>query len=144
MELLFGSHIRSGGRRIGYLAGIEVDPASRRVTKIVFSNDGTLTSETHTRAISAVTAEGGALQVAAEGPLEVPSGERLVWTRTTRLDRTGREAHLKGVVVDPGGAIDALIGRQHWWSRRFRVSGRDLDSTQPGRISVRTEHARAA
>jgi hypothetical protein len=144
MELLFGSHIRSGGRRIGCLAGIEVDAASRRVTKIVFSKDGTLTSETHTRAISAVTAEGRALQVAAEGPLDVPSGERLVWTRATRLDRTGRQASLTGVVVGSGGTIDAVIGRQHWWSRRFRVSGRDFDYTQPGRISVRAEHTRAA
>src|SRR5687767_9325567 len=126
MELLFGSRIRSGGRRIGYLAGIEVDPASHRVTKIVFSKDGTLTSETHTRSISAVTAEGRALQVAPEGPLEVPSGERLVWTRTTRLDRTGHQARLIGVVVGSGGTIDGVIGRQHWWSRRFRVSGRDL------------------
>ncbi len=144
MELLFGSHIRSGRQRIGYLAGIEVDPPSRRVTKIVFSKDGTLTSETHTRAISAVTAEGAALQVAPQGPLEASSGERRVWTRATRLDWTGRTAHLTGVVVGSDGAIDALIDRRHWWSRRFRVSGRDLDYTQPGRISARAEQARAA
>ena len=144
MELLFGSRIRSGGRRIGYLAGIEVDPASRRVTKIVFSKDGTLTSETHTRAISAVTAEGRALQVAAEGPLEVPTGERLVWTRATRLDRSGREAHLMGVVVGSNGDIETLIGRQHWWSKRFRVSARDIDRSEPGYIFVRAEQARAA
>ena len=35
MELLFGNRVRSGNRRIGYLAGVEVDAASRRVTKII-------------------------------------------------------------------------------------------------------------
>jgi uncharacterized iron-regulated membrane protein len=144
MELLFGSHIRSGGRRIGYLAGIEVDPASRRATKIVFSKDGKLTSETHTRALSAVTVDGKALNVAAEAPVAVPSGEPLLWSRSTHLDRRGQTAHLAGVVVGSNGEIETLIGRQHWWSKRFRVSGRDVVRSEPGYIFVRAEQARAA
>jgi hypothetical protein len=48
MELLFGNRVRSGNRRIGYLAGVEVDAASRRVTKIIFSDDGKLGSNAQT------------------------------------------------------------------------------------------------
>ena len=68
MELLFGNRVRSGNRRIGYLAGVEVDAASRRVTKIIFSDDGKLGSNAQTRSIEAVTVEGGSLVLAGRAP----------------------------------------------------------------------------
>lgn len=66
MELLFGSRVHTGGRGAGSLAGVEVDPASRRVTKIIFSTDGKLGSHAHTRAIEAVRIEDGKIVVVEE------------------------------------------------------------------------------
>ena len=58
MELLFGNRVRSENRRLGSLAGVEIDAPSRRVTKIIFSDDGKLGSHAQTRSLSAVRLEG--------------------------------------------------------------------------------------
>jgi hypothetical protein len=145
MELLFGSHVRSGGRRIGYLAGIEVDPASNRVTKIIFSHDGKLTTETHSRAIAAVHADGSGIAVDVDAPVDVPSGERRLWSRGTRLCRGHAEMRLAAVTVGPAGEIESITGRHHWWSGRARIPAAAIDGSQPGQITVRgSDSAHAA
>ena len=145
MELLFGNHVRSGGRRIGYLAGMEVDASSRRVTKVIFSEDGKLGSHAQTRSIEAVRVERGALVVGEPLAGQLPAGEPLLLGRSVRMIRGGHQAgHLAGVVVSDHGALDAAIGRHHWWSGRFRLPGSALDLSHPGEIRADTSASRAA
>jgi hypothetical protein len=134
MELLFGTHVRSAGRRIGYLAGLEVAPASRSVTKIIFSEDGKLGAHAHTRPLSAVRVEKGALtfdDVAAG----VTPGSPILWSRSIRVVRDGREVgRLAGAVLTAEGRVQTILARQHWWSRRVRLSAEKLELTTPGEI----------
>src|SRR5919109_5157563 len=108
MELLFGNRVRSGSRRIGSLAGVEIDAASRRVTKIIFSEDGKLGSNAQTRSVEAVRLEGGTLVVgeAVTGPSAAE--KPLLLSRSVRVARGGQQAgHISGVVVDDRGMLEA-------------------------------------
>ena len=135
MKLLFGSHVRAGGRRIGYLAGTEVDAASRRVTKIIFSGDGKLGSQAQTRSIDAVRMEGGQLAVGDAAPSAMAAAEPLLWSPAVRFVRDGRDAgHLAGVVVGNQGAIESVIGRHHWWSGRSEARASEVDVSHPGEV----------
>ncbi|PYR90173.1 MAG: hypothetical protein DMF84_22015 [Acidobacteria bacterium] len=146
MELLFGSHVRSGGRRLGYLAGVEVDGVSRRVTKIVFSQDGKLGSQAHTQSLEAVRVERGTLVL---GDAPAPSSasaaaEPILLSRSVRVVRQGKHAgRVAGVVVGELGAIEAAVGRQHWWSGRYRVPAAALDLSHPGEIRTGAVTSRA-
>jgi len=146
MELLFGNRVRSGARRAGYLAGVEVDPASRRVTKIIFSEDGKLGSHAQTRAIEAVRSEHGTIVVGDATSSSVPApGERAIWSRVTRVTRDGRPAgHLTGVVVGGQGVVESVLGRSHWWTPRYRVAAADSDWSFPGEIRVKSAGVKAA
>ena len=145
MELLFGNHVRSAGRRIGYLAAVDVDPASRRVTKIIFSGDGKLGSHAQTRSIEAVRAEGGSILVQDSAATGVTAGDRLLWSRSVRMTRDGRDAgHLAGVVLGNQGAVESVIGRHHWWTGRYRAAAADLDLSHPAEIRITTVGSRAA
>jgi hypothetical protein len=146
MELLFGSHVRSGGRRIGYLAGVEVDAASRRVTKIIFSEDGKLGSQAHTKSLDTVRVERGTL-VLGDTPAPTPSvaAEPILLSRSVRVVRQGKQAgHVSGVVVGEQGAMEAAVGRQHWWTGRYRLPAADVDLSHAGEIRAGAVSSRAA
>ena len=146
MELLFGSHVRSGGRRIGYLAAVEVDAASRRVTKIVFSQDGKLGSQAHTHSLDGVRVERGTL-VLGDSPAASSEGaaEPILLSRSVRVLRQGKHAgHVAGVVVGELGAMEAVVGRQHWWSGRYRLAAADVDISHSGEVRAAAVSSRAA
>lgn len=147
MELLFGSQVRSGGRRIGYLAGVEVDAASRRVTKVVFSQDGKLGSHAHTQSLDAVRVERGTLllgDASAASSASAPA-EPILLSRSVRVVRQGKHAgHAAGVVVGERGAMEAAIGRQRWWTGRYRLPAADVDLSHPGEIRAGAVSSRAA
>jgi hypothetical protein len=147
MELLLGSQVRSSGRRIGYLAGVEVDAASRRVTKIVFSPDGKLGSHAHTQSPDSVRVERGTLVLAdsAGASQREAATEPILLSRSVRIVRQGKPAgHVSGIVVGDAGVLEAAVGRQHWWSGRYRVAAADLDLSHPGEIRARGIASRAA
>jgi hypothetical protein len=146
MELLFGSHVRSGGRRIGYLAGVEVDAASRRLTKIVFSEDGKLGSHAHMQSLDSVRVERGVV-VLGDAPASSPSvaAEPILLSRSVRIVRQGKEAgHVAGVVVGEHGVLEAAVGRHHWWTGRYRLPAADLDLSHTGEIRARSVASAAA
>lgn len=145
MELLFGNHVRSAHRRIGYLAGVEVESVSRRVTKIIFSADGKLGSHAQTRSIEAVRSEKGTLVVDDAPATGSTIGDPVLWSRSIRMMRDGRDAgHLAGVVLGAQGAIESVIGRQHWWTPRYRAAAADSDLSFPGEIRTKSAGSRAA
>jgi hypothetical protein len=147
MELLLGSQVRSGGRRIGYLAGVEVDAASKRVSKIVFSPDGKLGSHAHTQSLDSVRVERGTLALgdsAGASPQEAAT-EPILLSRSVRIVRQGKPAgHVAGLVVGDAGTLEAAVGRQHWWSGRYRIPGADIDLSHPGEIRASGTASRAA
>jgi len=55
MKLLLGSHVRDHGRRVGQLAGFELEPADRRIRRIIFSPDGELGPQAMTRPLAQVS-----------------------------------------------------------------------------------------
>ena len=143
MKLLLGSHVRENGRRVGRLAGFELEAAGRRIRRIIFSADGELGPQTMTRPLVQVAAgEGG-------GDVEIRPGiaaaplpavpDIILLTRATRLKRGGREVgRLCGIAVnDADGRVVSVFGRQHWWSRRFSLDASTIDTSTPGEISVR-------
>ena len=145
MELMFGKRVRSASRRLGYLAGVEVDVPSRRVTKIIFSQDGRLGSQAQTRSIEAVRLEGGQLVVGEPSTSAVAMAQPLLLSRSVRLTRGGQtRGHVAGVVVNEQGVLETLIGRQHWWQGRSRTAASALDLSQPGEIRIGAAAGRAA
>jgi len=48
------------------------------------------------------------------------------------------------VVVGELGAMEAAIGRQHWWTGRYRVPAADVDLSHPGEIRAGAVNSRAA
>ena len=147
MELLLGSQVRSGGRRIGYLAGVEVDAASRRVSKIVFSPDGRLGSHAHTKSLGSVRVERGTLVLGdSAGALQQEAAtEPILLSRSVRIVRQGKPAgHVAGLVVDDAGTLEAAVGRHHWWSGRYRLQAADIDLSHPGEIRAGGMASRAA
>lgn len=137
MELVFGTQVRSTERRLGYLAGIEVDPASSTVTRIIFSDDGKLGGHAHMRSFSAVRMDGSAIHVEdSSGP--PPQGGVLMLNRSTRLLRGAREAaRLTGAEVNDKGVLQALFGKSHWWTKRHRFAASALDFSAPGLVRLR-------
>jgi hypothetical protein len=133
MELVFGTRVRASGRRIGYLAGLEVDPASRIVTKIVFSGDGKLGPHAQTRPLTAVHLSGKALDVdSASGTVPV---QTILWSRSVRLVQDGRGVgRVGGAIVGSDGAVQAVLGRPRWWSKRIQLPIQGLDLGTPGEI----------
>lgn len=144
MELLFGNRVRSENRRLGSLAGVEIDGSSRRVTKIIFSDDGKLGSHAYARPVRAVRVAGGVLQVA-EATGAQTSGQPLLLSRSTRLMRKGREAgRLTGALISDNGALQTLYGKQHWWTKRQSFSATGADFSLPGEIRFRDSQTAAA
>ena len=140
MKLLLGSHVREHGRRVGQLAGFELEPADRRIRRIIFSPDGELGPQAMTRPLAQVSLlhDEGDVDVhsdAALAPLPAVA-DVILLSSATRIRRMGREVgRLVGVDVNPADrALVSVFGRAHWWSRRFLLRAADLDCSTPGEI----------
>ena len=72
--------------------------------------------------------------------------EMLMLTDAPRVMRGGRQiGRLSGVELSPEtGEIVAIVGRQHWWSRRFHLQTPGLDFSVPGEIRVGAATSQAA
>lgn len=149
MELLFGTNVCEHGYRIGRLAGVEVDPATRHVRGIVFSTDGDPGAHTEARPLIAVPADhfdGDINLHPFTSSTGSPTAKGTTLTGSTRLTRGGRTiARLAGVeVAGDTGELSGVLGRAHWWSRRFRTDAAGLDLSVPGEIRIGSAAPKAA
>jgi hypothetical protein len=150
MELLLGSHVREHGHRVGQLAGFELEPASLKIRRIIFSPDGALGSQTNTRPLAAIARvhDDGEVELRVDVPIDalpaVPDVQLLA--HSTRLRQSNRErGRLAGLDVDPADrTVLSVFGRLHWWSRRFSVEARSADFSKPGEIRLSASGSRAA
>jgi hypothetical protein len=150
MELLFGSHVREYGERVGRLAGLELEPASRRVRRIVFSADGDLGPQVGSRprfAISHVH-DNGEIELRADIDTEVlPAvSDVFLLSRATRLKRSGHDqGRVIGIEVNQGSwDIQSVFGRRHWYYKRFVFAAGGLDFSVPGEIRAAAGAASSA
>jgi hypothetical protein len=147
MELLFGSHVREQGHRVGRLAGFELEPDQRRIRRIIFSADGELGPQAHTRPLSVVSSalDGGDIALASTESVPMPAVRDVVLLgRATRVYRGRDASRLAGVDVNPSdGVVTAVIGRSHWWSRRFSLPAHAIDWSTPGELRQRSDHRAA-
>lgn len=150
MELWLGSHVREHGARVGRLAGFELEPADRRIRRIIFSPDGELGPQAMTRPLPAVAHvhDNGEIEIRADidmAPLPAVA-DVILLSRSTRFRRDGRETgRLVGIEADAvARTLLAVIGRAHWWSRRFSVAADSADCSTPGQITLRTSHGTQA
>jgi hypothetical protein len=149
MKLLLGSHVRDHGRRVGRLAGFELEPADLRIRRIIFSPDGELGPQAMTRPLAQVSLihDDGEVDVQSDVALApLPAvADVILLSSATRIRRLGRElGRLVGVDVNPADRVLlSVFGRTHWWSRRFLLQAADLDCSMPGEISAGAPQARA-
>ena len=147
MELLFGTHVREYGQDIGRLVGFELHPTTHQVQKIIVSSDGQLGNHVIMRPFASVLAEPGEIDIrpytAADEHVE---REGLVVGQVARIKRGDREVgRVTGIDVAIGtGDVEAVIGRRSWWSRRFRVEGRNFDLSVPGEVRIAGTRSAAA
>jgi len=140
MELQLGSHVREAGRRVGRLAGFELEPLDRRIRRIIFSPDGELGPQAMMRPLAAINSvhDDGEVDLGTEVDMAPMPAVRdvILLSRATRIRRGGRQlGRLSGVAVDVRErTLVSVYGRQHWWSRRFTLAASDLDCTTPGEI----------
>ena len=140
MELQLGSHVREAGRRVGRLAGFELEPLDRRIRRIIFSPDGELGPQAMMRPLAAISSvhDDGEVDLGTEVDMAPMPAVRdvILLSRATRIRRGGRQlGRLSGVAVDVRErTLVSVFGRQHWWSRRFTLAASDLDCTTPGEI----------
>jgi hypothetical protein len=140
MELLLGSHVREAGRRVGRLAGFELEPVDLRIRRLIFSPDGELGPQAMTRPLAAVASvhDDGEVDLRPDVNITpMPAVPDVVLlSRATKIRRGGRPlGRLSGVAVDPAERkLMSVFGRPHWWSRRFTLAASDLDCTTPGEI----------
>src|SRR6187397_152440 len=136
MELLLGSHVREHGNRIGRLAGFELDPSTRRLNQIIFSETGALGSDAMMRPIVTIghVHENGEVElrsdVAATGSIR---DGLVVLGSKTRLKQGSRDlGHLTGVEVNAAdNELVSLFARDHWWSRKKALDAIGLDCSTP-------------
>jgi hypothetical protein len=140
MELLLGSHVREAGRRVGRLAGFELEPVDLRIRRIIFSPDGELGPQAMTRPLAAVTSVHDDGEVDLQPDVEIAPmpvvRDVVLLSRATRIRRANRQlGRLTGVAVNPEDrSVVSVFGRPHWWSRRFTLVASDLDCSTPGEI----------
>ena len=140
MELQLGSHVREAGRRVGRLAGFELEPLDRRIRRIIFSPDGELGPQAMMRPLAAISSvhDDGEVDLGTEVDMAPMPAVRdvILLSRATRIRRGGRQlGRLSGVAVDVRErTLVSVFGRPHWWSRRFTLAASDLDCTTPGEI----------
>jgi len=149
MELLLGSHVREHDRRVGHLAGFELEPAELRIRRIIFSPDGDLGPQATMRPLAAIgrVHEDGEIELrdVQIDPMRAVKDVALL-ARATRLRRGGREnGRLVGLDVNPSnGTVVSIFGRLHWWSRRFSVPAASSDMSAPGEIRLNGSRNHAA
>jgi hypothetical protein len=149
MELLLGSHVREHGRRVGRLAGFELEPADLRIRRIIFSPDGDLGPQATMRPLAAINSvhEDGEIDLKEVqiDPMRAVRDVALL-ARATRLRQAGRDhGRLVGLDVNPStGIVLSVFGRLHWWSRRFSVPAASADMSSPGEIRLNGNNSRAA
>jgi len=140
MELVLGSHVREHGRRVGHLAGFELEPDEMRIRRIIFSPDGELGPQAMTRPLDAITSVHDDGEVDLRPDVEtapMPAvRDVILMSRATRIRRGNRQVgRLSGVDVNPEDRkVVSVFGRPHWWSRRFKLAAADLDCSTPGEI----------
>jgi hypothetical protein len=149
MDLFFGTHVREHGYDIGRLSGIEADRRNRLVRRVIISTSGTIDTA-EKRPLAALPADhfGGdiVLRAAPFADQRFASDEPIVLTSSTQVVRGGHPiGRLSGLEVAPDtGEIVAIVGRQHWWSRRFHLGAAGLDFSVPGKIGADGAASRAA
>lgn len=151
MELLLGSHVREHGARVGRLAGFELEPATRRIRRIVVSPDGEPGPHATSRPLAAVASRhrDGAIELRTDFESDVLPAVRdvVLLTGATRLLNGGYTwGRLVGIDVDLATRmLLGVSGRQRWWSRRVRFDATALDCSTPGAIRIGApERTRAA
>lgn len=149
MALWFGTHVSEHGYRIGRLAGFEVERDTCQVRQIFFSADGDLGSHAQARPLAAVPVDhvaGDVVLRAGPMPAQETTAEPVLLSHGTRLVRRSRQiGRLSGVEVWPDtGALAAVFGRQHWWTRQFRLDRAGLDFSTPGEVHAGTTASHAA
>ena len=139
MRLLLGSKVRERGRRVGSLAGFELESASLAVRRIIVSADGDLGSHALTRPVQAVSSihDDGEIELG-EASIEgiAAVSDVVLVSRATRLRHHGRaRGRVVGLDLDASSRrVKALFGRLHWWSPRFEVPATGADLSTPGEI----------
>jgi hypothetical protein len=140
MQLVLGCHIRDGGRRVGRLAGFELEPSNLRIRRMVYSPDGELGPQVRSQPLEAIASvhDDGEIELKRDvpiAPMPVVSDVVLL-SRSTRLRRGTRlVGRLSGVEVEQSDRrIVSVFGRPHWWSRRFTFAAAELDCSTPGEI----------
>jgi len=132
--------VREAGRRVGRLAGFELEPVDLRIRRIIFSPDGELGPQAMTRPLAAVTSvhDDGEVDLHADVEIAPMPAVRdiILLSRATRIRRANRQVgRLSGVDVNPDDRkVMSVFGRPHWWSRRFTLPASDLDCSTPGEI----------
>ena len=132
--------MREAGRRVGRLAGFELEPVDLRIRRIIFSPDGELGPQAMTRPLAAVTSvhDDGEVDLHADVEIAPMPAVRdiILLSRATRIRRANRQVgRLSGVDVNPDDRkVMSVFGRPHWWSRRFTLPASDLDCSTPGEI----------
>ena len=140
MELVLGSHVREHGRRVGHLAGFELEPAEMRIRRLIFSPDGELGPQAMTRPLAAIVSVHDDGEVDLRPDVEIAPmpavRDVILLSRATRIRRANRQVgRLSGVDVNPDDRrVVSVFGRPHWWSRRFTLAASDLDCSTPGEI----------
>ena len=151
MEVLLGTHVSEHGYRIGRLAGFEVERDTCQVRQIFFSADGCLGSHAQARPLAAVPVNhfaGDLVLRAVPTPAQVTTAEPVVLSHGTRLVRSshqiGRFCWALTCRPSDSGALAAVFGRQHWWTRQSRLDRAGLDFSTPGEVHAGTTASYAA
>src|SRR5262249_32548306 len=135
-----GSHVREHGHRAGRLVGFELEAATARITRIIFSRDGNLGPQALTRPLAALDATASGLEVRSDGAaVAAPADSDVVLlSRSTRITQRGSDrGRLLGISVDPAThRLLSISGRHHWFSGKFTVETEALDCSQPGEIRI--------
>jgi hypothetical protein len=136
MELTLGSHVREHGRRVGGLAGFELEPATRCIRRIIFSRAGDLGPQAMTRPLALVTVAPDGINLRDEVVAPLPAVPDVVLlSRSTRVVRGGDAGRLVAIEVDPvDRRLLSVSARRHWWSGRWSLAGVDIDTSTPGEL----------
>jgi hypothetical protein len=144
MELTLGCHVREHGQRVGRLAGLEFEPATRCIRRIIYSHDGDLGPHVMTRPLAQIAVTCRGIEIRDDQPLAplpaVPDVMPL--TRSTRVVKGHAAGRLASVEVDPTDRrLVSVSGRRYWWSARITVPAAELDCSTPGEMRWnRTSH----
>ena len=135
--------------RIGRLAGVEVERDTCQIRQIFFSTDGELGSHAQARPLAAVPIDHFAGDLTLRPVLtlaHVTTAEPVLLSHGTRLVRSRHQiGRLLGVEVSPNtGVLTAVFGRQHWWTRQWRLDRAGLDFSIPGEVHAGTTASHAA